>query len=157
MVARLRALNLSSPQYTASAPAAIAALMEFLNAYEAQSSKLKAESLNREEAKKFIQIIAPFAPFITEKIWRDVFHEKSSVHLSAWPTQTKVSILNTVVKLPIQVQGKFRGMIELSADSLSEKQVEEAVLKDPSLSKYLTGKAYKLIYVSGKICNFVLQ
>lgn len=129
---------------------AIASLMEFLNAYEAHPE------LSREEAKKFIQIIAPFAPFITEKIWRDVFGEKSSIHLSAWPTQTKVSIKDTLVKLPIQIQGKFRGVLMLAASSLEEKQVEEAVLKDEGLAKYIAGKQYKLIYVKGKICNFVL-
>ncbi len=130
---------------------AIAALMEFLNAYEANPK------LSTEEAKKFIQIIAPFAPFMTEKIWRDIFHEKTSIHLSHWPVQTKVSVKNTVVKLPIQIQGKFRGVLILPTDALDEKQVEVAVLKDEVLSKYVSGKQYKLIYVKGKICNFVIQ
>jgi len=136
---------------------AIAALMEFLNAYEAESSKPKAESLSAEEAKKFIQIIAPFAPFMTEKIWRDVFNEKTSVHLSSWPTQTEVSIADTVVKLPIQIQGKFRGMIEVSPEALDEKNIENTVLKDELLAKYLVGKKYRLIYVKGRICNFVIS
>ena len=130
---------------------AIAALMEFLNAYEVKPE------LSSEEAKKFIQIIAPFAPFITEKIWRDVFHEKKSIHLSSWPTQTKVSIENTSVKLPIQINGKFRGMIEIAQDAIEEKNIEQAVLKDPILAKYLVDKQYRLIYVKGKICNFVIQ
>ncbi len=130
---------------------AIAALMEFLNVYEANPK------LSSEEAKKFIQIIAPFAPFITEKIWRDVFHEKASIHLSSWPTQTKVSVENTVVKLPIQVQGKFRGVLMLPSDSLEEKQVEAAALKDEGISKHILGKKYRLIYVRGKICNFVVM
>jgi leucyl-tRNA synthetase len=139
---------------------AIAALMEFLNAYESavlKSEGQKSESLSAEEAKKFIQIIAPFAPFMTEKIWRDVFHEKTSVHLSSWPTQTEVSIENTVVKLPIQIQGKFRGMIEVAPDAVDEKNIESVVLKDEGLAKYLVGKKYRLIYIKGKICNFVLS
>ncbi len=130
---------------------AIAALMEFLNAYESHPE------LSVDEAKKFIQIIAPFAPFITEKIWRDIFHEKTSVHLSAWPTQTKVSVENTTVKLPIQIQGKFRGVLELSPDKLDEKTIEALALKHEMLSKYLVDKKYKLIYVKGRICNFVIQ
>ena len=129
---------------------AIASMMEFLNYFEANPA------LSDEEAKKFIQILAPFAPFITEKIWRDIFHETTSVHLSPWPTQTQVSIKDTLVKLPIQIQGKFRGVVMLQAGELEQKQVEEAVLKDEGLSKYVSGKQYKLIYVKGKICNFVL-
>jgi leucyl-tRNA synthetase len=130
---------------------AIAALMEFLNAYEANPT------LSSKEARKFIQIIAPFAPFITEKIWRDVFHEKTSVHLSSWPTQTKVAIEHTTVKLPIQISGKFRGVLELTPDTLDEKTIETRALKDEILSKYLVGKKYKLIYVKGRICNFVVS
>lgn len=129
---------------------AIAALMEFLNAFEAKPE------LSEGEAKKFIQIIAPFAPFITEKIWRDVFNENTSIHLSQWPIQTKVTIENTVVKLPIQIQGKFRGVLEVSPDALDEKNIENLVLKDEGLSKYLVNKKYRLIYVKGRICNFVL-
>jgi leucyl-tRNA synthetase len=136
---------------------AIAALMEFLNAYEVLSSKFDVPSLSKEEAKKFIQIIAPFAPFITEKIWRDVFHEKISVHLSSWPTQTKVAVEHTTVKLPIQIQGKFRGVIQTTPDAVDENTIEKLVLNDEGLAKYLTGKKYKLIYVKGKICNFVLS
>ena len=138
---------------------AIAAMMEFLNTYEkaVDSRESLVVGLNREEAKKFIQILAPFAPFITEKIWRDVFNEKTSIHLSSWPVQTTVSIKNTVVKLPIQIQGKFRGVVLLPTGSLEENDVEAAVLKDEALTKYISGKQYKLIYVKGKICNFVLS
>jgi leucyl-tRNA synthetase len=138
---------------------AIAALMEFLNAYElaANSKQQTANSLSQEEAKKFIQIIAPFAPFITEKIWRDIFKEKTSIHLSVWPLQTKVAIENTTVKLPIQIQGQFRGVLEVPAEMMDEKTIETMVLKHEVLAKFLTGKEYKLIYVKGRICNFVIQ
>jgi len=137
---------------------AIAAMMEFLNEWEKTVGVGRDRPvLSNEEAKKFIQILAPFAPFITEKIWRDIFNEKTSVHLSSWPVQTQVLIKDTLVKLPIQIQGKFRGVIMLPADALEQKQVEEAVLKDTALAKYIQGKQYKLIYVKGKICNFVIQ
>ncbi len=138
---------------------AIAALMEFLNAYEqsVNSQQSLANSLSTEESKKFIQIIAPFAPFIAEKIWRDVFGEKNSIHLSRWPTQTKVDLERTTVKLPIQIAGKFRGVLNLTQDQLDEKIIETLVLKDESMAKFLTGKQYKLIYVKGRICNFVIS
>jgi len=137
---------------------AIAALMEFLNEWDKTVGVGRDRPvLSNEEAKKFIQIIAPFAPFITEKIWRDVFHEKTSVHLSTWPTQTKVSIEHTFVKLPIQIQGKFRGVLEVSPDAMDEKMIETLVLKNETLSKYLVNKKYKLIYVKGRICNFVVS
>jgi len=135
---------------------AIAALMEFLNEYEAESQKQNAETLSAEEAKKFIQIIAPFAPFVSEKIWRDVFNEKSSVHLSKWPDQTEVDIQETTVEVPVQVNGKFRGIIVVPLAATKE-ETEQIALKSEAIAKYITGNTYKLIYVKGRICNFVIQ
>jgi leucyl-tRNA synthetase len=135
---------------------AIAAMMEFLNSYEAESSKPKAESLNINEAKKFIQILAPFAPFITEKIWRDIFKEKTSVHVSTWPTQTEVDVKETSVEVPVQINGKFRGTVTVPVDA-DQKTIEKAATSTETLSKYIEGKKYRLIYVKGRICNFVLN
>lgn len=134
---------------------AIAAMMEFLNEYEAQSSTLETRSLLWEEAKKFLQIMAPFAPFVTEKIWR-MNGEATSIHLSHWPPQTKVNIKETSVTVPIQINGKFRGTITIQGDP-SQDEVEKSVLADTSLQKYIDGKSYTLIYVKGKIANFVVK
>ncbi|MFZ2206958.1 MAG: leucine--tRNA ligase [Microgenomates group bacterium] len=129
---------------------AIAAMMEFLNAFEAQPE------LSASEAKKFIQILAPFAPFTTEQIWREIFNEKSSVHLSSWPTQTEVDIKETSVEVPVQVNGKFRGTVVVPVAATKE-EIEQVALKSEGIAKYITGTTYKLIYVKGRICNFVLS
>jgi len=134
---------------------AIAALMEFLNAYEEAYNAQRA-TLNVYEAKKFVQIIAPFAPFVSEKIWRDVFNEKSSIHLSKWPVQTEVDIQETTVEVPVQVNGKFRGIIIVPLAATKE-ETEQIALKSEAIAKYITGNTYKLIYVKGRICNFVIQ
>lgn len=129
---------------------AIAAMMEFLNAYESQPE------LSTAEAKKFIQILAPFAPFVSEKIWRDIFGEKSSIHLSSWPVQTEVDIKETSVEVPVQINGKFRGIVAVSVAATKE-EIEQVALKSEGIAKYIAGKTYKLIYVKGRICNFVLS
>ncbi len=136
---------------------AIAAMMEFLNEYESvvESQKSKVESLSWDEAKKFLQILAPFAPFVTEKIWR-MYGETSSIHSSQWPTQTKVDIKQTSVTVPIQINGKFRGTITIQGEPTQD-MVEKTVQSDVGLKKYLEGKQYKLIYVKGKIANFVVK
>lgn len=128
---------------------AIAAMMEFLNMYEAKPE------LSAEEARKFIQILAPFAPFVSEKIWRDIFKEKKSVHLSNWPTQTTVDVRETTVEVPVQVNGKFRGTVVVSVTATQE-DIEEAAKKNEAIVKHIGEKSYRLIYVKGRICNFVL-
>ncbi len=127
----------------------IAAMMEFLNYYEKNP-----QGLSKENAKKFLQILAPFAPFMTEEIWRSVFSEKDSIHLSSWP-KVEGEIVEEEIILPIQVNGKLRGTV-ISSQSESVESVKTKALKDEKIKKYITGEPKKVIYVPGKIINFIV-
>ncbi len=133
---------------------AIAAMMEFLNEWE---KKLNVEhrTLNLENAKKFLQILAPFAPFLTEEIWREVFGEKTSIHLSSWPKAEEVK--DEEVTIPVQVNGKVRDTIKIQASKINDQQyIEKIALKSEKVKKYLKEKPKKVIYVKGKIVNFIV-
>ncbi|GAB4219233.1 MAG: leucine--tRNA ligase [Candidatus Microgenomates bacterium] len=137
---------------------AIAAMMEFINAFEksveVKSQKSKVKSLSIENAKKFLQILAPFAPFITEEIWREVFGEKTSIHLSSWPKAEEVE--DEEIVIPVQVNGKLRGTIKVERRTYNVKrEIEKIALENEKVRKYLQGKKYKMIYVEGKIVNFI--
>jgi leucyl-tRNA synthetase len=58
-----------------------------------------------------------------------------------------------MIKIIVQVDGKLRGVIAVDID-LSENEVEEIVLKDLNISRFILGK-YKIIYVKNKVVNFV--
>ena len=134
---------------------AIAAMMEFVNEWE-KALNVKHSTLNVNEAKKFLQILAPFAPFLTEEIWREVFGEKTSIHLSSWP-KAKV-FEEEEVAIPIQVNGKLRVVIKIKRSTLNVKQeVEKKALSEDKIKKYLQGKRYRFIYVVGKVGNFVIE
>jgi len=134
---------------------AIAAMMEFVNEWE-KALNVKHSTLNVNEAKKFLQILAPFAPFLTEEIWREVFGEKTSIHLSSWPKAEVVE--DEEVVIPIQVNGKLRGTIKVKIKEAKDKSfIEQEALKDEKIKKYLEGKKYKFIYVEGKVVNFVIE
>ncbi|MCX7881232.1 MAG: leucine--tRNA ligase [Patescibacteria group bacterium] len=129
---------------------AIASMMEFLNEYEK-----KPQELSKENAKKFLQILAPFAPFLTEEIWREVFGEKESIHLSKWPQAEEVE--ESEIIIPVQVNGKLRGTIKVKSQKSKVKSyIEAEVLKQEKIKKYLQGKKYKMIYVEGKVVNLVV-
>ncbi|MCS6956279.1 MAG: leucine--tRNA ligase [Patescibacteria group bacterium] len=129
---------------------AIASMMEFLNEYEKEP-----QGLSKENAKKFLQILAPFAPFITEEIWREVFGEKESIHLSKWPQAEEVE--ESEIIIPVQVNGKLKGTIKVKSQKLKVKSyIEAEVLKQEKIKKYLQGRKYKMIYVEGKVVNFVV-
>jgi leucyl-tRNA synthetase len=134
---------------------AIAAMMEFVNEWE-KALNVKHSTLNVNEAKKFLQILAPFTPFLTEEIWREIFVEKTSIHLSSWP-KAKV-FEEEEVAIPIQVNGKLRVVIKIKRSTLNVKQeIEKKALSEDKIKKYLQGKRYRFIYVVGKVGNFVIE
>jgi len=166
---------------------AIAMMMEFLNEWEGrqnQKSKVKSQNykskvknnnltiqqfnniLSTENAKKFLKILAPFAPFITEEIWRGVFGEKESIHLSSWPKVEKMEMGDVEITIPVQVNGKLRGTIIVQSSTLRLRSGQECkvqsdvvaeALKQENIAKYLEGKKYKVIYVEGKILNLAIM
>jgi len=134
---------------------AIAAMMEFVNKWE-KTLSIKRSILNVSNAKKFLQILAPFAPFMTEEIWREVFGEKQSIHLSSWPKAEVVEEEEVVI--PIQINGKLRGTIKVRRSILNiKKEIEQKALEQDKIKKYIEGKKYRFIYIKGKIGNFVLE
>ncbi len=132
----------------------IASMMEFLNEWES-ACNMKHVTLNVSDAKKFLQILAPFAPFMTEEIWRNVFGEKESIHLSAWP-KVEGEIVEEGLIIPIQVNGKLRSTLRVSRHGISKDMVEKKALQDEKVKKYIDRKEYKVIYVPGKIINFIV-
>ena len=148
-------LNKTIAKVTADIPltkfnTAVAAMMEFLNEWENNY-------LSNDNAKKFLQILAPFAPFTTEEIWHEVFGEKESIHLSAWPKAEETAVSEEEITIPVQVNGKVRAVIKVqNSKSKIQSDVEKQAMQDEKVKKYVEGKKYKAIYVPGKILNFVL-
>jgi len=136
---------------------AIAAMMEFINEWE-RSSNIKHQTLSKEDAKKFLQILAPFAPFTTEEIWHEVFGEKESIHLSQWPKVETEVVVDEEITIPVQVNGKLRATIKVKHETCNvEREIEKVALENERVRKYLEGKKYKAIYVKGKILNLVID
>jgi leucyl-tRNA synthetase len=128
---------------------AVAAMMEFLNEWDRETV-----SLPQNDAKSFLKILAPFAPFITEEIWQRVFNEKESIHFSSWPQVSKTKISIEEIKIPIQTNGKLRGIIVIEDGKIDQETVVKKALQLPAVKKILAGKKYKTIYKKGKILNF---
>ncbi len=130
---------------------AVAAMMEFINSWSESS-------LNKKEATLFIKTLAPFAPFLAEEIWVEVFKNKFSVHQQAWPRYDEKIIKEEKAKIIIQINGKLRGEIEVDQkDSQGKGKVVPLAEKEPKVIKYLKNKKVKkIIFVPQKIINFVL-
>jgi leucyl-tRNA synthetase len=141
---------------------AIAALMIFMNEWESTLKKTK-NGLSEEDMKKFIKIIAPFAPFISEEIYHSMLGTdnalENSVHISMWPSYNPTLIQKEVVQVAVQVNGKLRGQIDVETREIENTAyVIERAKEVEQVAKWLNDKKIlKEVYVKGKILNFVVQ
>lgn len=130
---------------------AIASMMEFLNEWEAGNK------LSIDNSKKFLQILAPIAPFITDEIWRNVFGQKDTIHTSLWPEINENDIAEDEYIVAIQVNGKLRGTITVASDIISDQaKITELASENANVSKYLISGIKKVIYIKGKIVSFIV-
>ncbi len=115
----------------------------------------KAENVSVDDFKKFIQILAPFAPHVTEDVWHTL-GEKKSINVSLWPRYDEKKLVASTIQIAIQVNGKFRTTITVDKDATQE-SIETMAINDEKITQYLEGRnPQKIIYVPGRLVNFVI-
>lgn len=135
---------------------AVAAMMEFLNVWEGRVNKGET-GLSKTLAKDFLKLLCPWAPFITEELWHEVFGQSDSIHLSDWPNTTHVDAQTATIQIPIQVNGKVRAVITFPSLNVSEQEVVQKALIEPKIRNHIGNTDYKVIYVPNKTLNFIVQ
>ncbi|MFA6585595.1 MAG: class I tRNA ligase family protein [Candidatus Paceibacterota bacterium] len=114
----------------------------------------KVETVDVEDFKKFLQILAPFAPHIVEEIWQNL-REKKSISFSEWPKYDENLIKDKEIKIAVQVNGKFRTEILIEVDE-KEEIVKNKALKNEIVLKYMMGGSpKKVIYVKNRLINIL--
>jgi leucyl-tRNA synthetase len=115
----------------------------------------RAESVGEEDYKKFLQILAPFAPHMTEELWSEL-GEKKSIHISNWPIWDANTIIDEEVKVIIQINGKLKAEMTMPQNADEETVKKQAVLTG-QIPKLLEGKEVKkVIYVKNRLINIVV-
>jgi leucyl-tRNA synthetase len=128
---------------------AVSSMMIFINLLDKQ------EKIGTETYSELIKILSPFAPHICEEIWANLGNKKSIV-ITVWPKWNAGKIVSGKIKMPIQINGKVRGVIEISGDS-DEKEVCKIALQNEDISKWIgVNKIKKTIFVKNKIINFIV-
>lgn len=119
----------------------------------------KQEQVSLSELKTYLQLFAPFAPHLTEELWQEMKNERrfESIHRSAWPMYDEKYLLQETLTIAVQVNGKLRGVVEISASDKDNRiLVEEKARAHPDVAKYLENGTKKEIYIPGKIFSFVV-
>ena len=99
--------------------------------------------------------LSPYAPHITEELWRLLGH-KESITFAPFPMHDEAFLVDDSFTYPISFNGKMRFNIELPA-TLTVPEIEKEVMNSEEVKKYLEGKApKKIVIVPKKIVNFVV-
>ncbi len=129
---------------------AISALMILINEITKE-----AESIKAKDWKLIIQLLAPFAPHMAEELWAKS-GGKDSVHNQKWPQYDHKLIKEEKIQLIIQVNGKVRDKIEVSAD-VGEEEAKDLAFSQKKVQNWIYGKDIKkVIFISGKLINIVI-
>jgi leucyl-tRNA synthetase len=109
----------------------------------------------KEVLEKLLILLVPYAPHIAEELWHQLGHTTSILDAD-YPTYNAELLVESSKDYPISINGKLRTNIPLALD-LTQPQVEEIVLQNEIVQKWLEGKPpKKIIFVKNKMVNVVV-
>jgi leucyl-tRNA synthetase len=141
----------------------ISAIMELVNALYAYEESAAAGpqsdanvALLGEVQRNLVLLLAPFAPYLAHELW-EMLGEKGSLLKAPWPKYDAALAKEEELEIPVQINGKLRGLIVVPADAVENFVVERA-LADEKVKSAIAGKqVVKKIYVAGKLVNVVVR
>jgi leucyl-tRNA synthetase len=138
----------------------IAAVMELVNELVAAETALGSGEVQApvvaELLRSLVLLIAPFAPFLAAELWSEL-GEEGEVLRAPWPVSNAALAKEDEIEIPVQVNGKLRAVIRVSADA-DKAEMEAAALADEKVLEWLAGKTpVKVITVPGKLVNLVVK
>ena len=113
----------------------------------------KEGGIDKETLKTFVILLAPFAPHIGEELWQQLGGTDSVFH-AQWPECDEEAMKDDEIEVAVQINGKTRAVISISADSSKEDAIAAG---REAVKEKLTGNVVKEIYVPGKIVNIVCK
>ena len=138
---------------------AIAALMEYSNHLNRvwQTPEGVDEPSWRECVEKFLLMLAPFAPHLTEELWERA-GRPYSIHNQPFPQWDEELAAEDAITLVVQVNGKLRDRLQVPAD-IAEEEAKRMALESLQRKNYINGERQpeKVIYVPGRLVNVVVK
>jgi leucyl-tRNA synthetase len=138
----------------------ISAIMELVNeiygAEEARAAGVIPDSLIADVQRSIALLLAPMAPYLAHELW-EMTGETSNLLKAPWPKYDAALAAEDEIEIPVQVNGKLRGLVVVPAEA-SEDQIKQAALADEKVGAALAGKrVVKVIVVPKKLVNIVVR
>lgn len=136
---------------------AISAVMELVNAASAYINEVPVESrdaaLCYKVANDVVAMLAPIIPHWAEELSHEALGKNIPVYHQPWPEFDPEQAKSNTVEIAVQLKGKVRARIEVSADA-SEEELTAAATE--AIADQLEGKEIrKVIVVKGRLVNIV--
>jgi len=129
---------------------AIAAMMSLVNDFYALGK------ITKKDFEILLILLNPVAPHITEELW-SIIGNDAPITQSIWPSWDESKIIDDLVEIAVQINGKVKGKIMASPEATQE-EIKSKVLEDDKLRLHFENKnIIKVIYVPGRIINMVIK
>lgn len=129
----------------------IAAIMEYVN----YLYSVNVETVSKDAIETLVLLISPFAPHVAEELWQ-MLGNKGSTLAVPWPAFDSAKIVSDTVTIVVQINGRVRDKLKLSAD-VSDEEVKSKALALPRVISQLEGKMpKKVIVIPKKLVNVVV-
>ena len=129
----------------------ISGFMEYNNKF--MEIAKKEGGIDKETLETIAVLLSPFAPHFAEEMWEQLGHEET-IFNAGWPKYDENEMKDDEIKIPVQINGKTKAVIEIPADISKDDAI--AAGKEAIADK-LTGNVIKEIYVPKKIINIVMK
>jgi leucyl-tRNA synthetase len=121
-----------------------------------EAERVETIAVVKEALEALVLLLSPFAPHTSEELWERLGHSECLTDTSSWPSFDPAVARAEEIVVPVQVNGKLRGRVTVSAD-VTEEQLREAALADSAVRAHIGGKTVrKVVIAGGKLVNVVI-
>ena len=101
-------------------------------------------------------MLSPICPHIGEELWQILGHE-GTIAYESWPAYDESKCIDNEVEIAVQINGKVREKIVISADAGNDEALAAAKACEKIASALEGMEIVKELYVKGRLVNIVVR
>lgn len=135
---------------------AIAANMELLNRVSKFDDQTPmGQAIRQETYENMVLMLSPIIPHLCHQLWQDLGQDSVIID-HPWPQVDEAALVRESIEMVIQVNGKLRGKMQISADT-DKAGCEAMAIKNEKVQRYIKDRPVKkIIVVPKKLVNIVI-